>query len=121
MNISGNRYSGLKQSGVRLKNSLTFNGSLNNKIRNTTEIVRYKFVQIYHYFKYRKFKAKSKELYMRAQESYIVNKRFDTVKFLIPSFILYPVSIFKRNKWSLMINSILGNSSLKKAKRNKEE
>ncbi|MCY7363047.1 MAG: glycosyltransferase [Ignavibacteria bacterium] len=121
MNISGNRYSGLKQSGIRLKNSLTFNGSLNNKIRNTTEILRYKFVQIYHYFKYRKFKAKSKELYMRAQESYIVNKRFDTVKFLIPSFILYPVSIFKRNKWSLMINSILGNSSLKKAKGNKEE
>jgi len=121
MNISGNRYSGLKQSGVRLKNSLTFNGSLNNKIRNTPEIVRYKFVQIYHYFKYRKFKAKSKELYMRAQESYIVNKRFDTVKFLIPSFILYPVSIFKRNKWSLMINSILGNNSLKKAKGNKEE
>ncbi|MBK9404151.1 MAG: hypothetical protein IPN57_06430 [Ignavibacteria bacterium] len=68
----------------------------------------------YYYFRYRKFKAQSKDLYSRAQDSFNNNRRFNTVRLLIPSFILYPLSLFNRNKWSLMINSIIGNSLMEK-------
>lgn len=82
--------------------------------KNLPGIIKYRLVLVYHYFRYRKFKAKSKELYTRAQESYHNNKRFDTVKLLLPSFLLYPVSIVNRNKLSLMYNSIFGNSHTEK-------
>ena len=48
--------------------------------------------------------------------SYSINKRFDAVKLLIPSMLLYPPSIFNRNKLSLMLNSLKGNGSNGKLK-----
>jgi len=71
------------------------------------------FKNIYFYFRYRKFKAKSKILYAQAIEYYKNDKRYETIKVLIPSFLLYPISIFNRNKLSLIKNSILGNSGKK--------
>nr|HMS34333.1 hypothetical protein [Ignavibacteria bacterium] len=74
-----------------------------------------------YYFRYRKFKAKSKILYAQAIENYNSGKRMETVKVLIPSYLLYPVSIFNRNKLSLMKNSILGSSRNKTKKTSKKK
>ncbi|MBS1516783.1 MAG: glycosyltransferase [Bacteroidetes bacterium] len=83
---------------------------------------RYKFTQrlrffprdFYYYFRYRKFKARSKELYDEARISYSKNDKSKTIKLLIPSFALYPPSIFKRNKLSLLLNSFKNGTSSKK-------
>jgi glycosyltransferase involved in cell wall biosynthesis len=92
------------------------NLDIGKKMRDYPEILRYRLVRVYHYFRYRKFKARSKELYSQAQVSYSINKRFDAVKLLIPSMLLYPPSIFNRNKLSLMLNSLKGNGSNGKLK-----
>jgi len=90
-----------------------------NKINN-----RYKFTQklknfprdFYYYFRYRKFKARSKELYDEARITFQNNEKSKTIKLLIPSFVLYPPSIFKRNKLSLFVNSFRNGSANKKSK-----
>lgn len=82
-------------------------------LRNSGEKLKYNLKKGYHYFRYRKYKAKSKMLYAQAIENYNSGKRMETVKALIPSYLLYPVSIFNRNKLSLMKNSILGSSKNK--------
>lgn len=89
--------------------------NLGTRVRNSAEISKYKVVQVYHYFRYRKFKARSKELYELAQKSYAEKKRYDTIRYMVPSFLLYPVSIFKRNKVGMFVNSLLGSSAMKKA------
>ncbi|MBK8553009.1 MAG: hypothetical protein IPL53_18890 [Ignavibacteria bacterium] len=91
-------------------------GNIGTHFKNTKEIFKYRIQSAYHYFKYRKFKAKSKLLYAQAIENYNNKKRLDTILSLIPSYLLYPVSIFNRNKMSLMINSLLGDSFKKKIK-----
>lgn len=72
--------------------------------------VKYKPIQAYHYFRYRKFKARSKELYDEARVTYSNNDKSKTIKLLLPSFLLYPPSMFKRNKISLLINSLKNNN-----------
>jgi len=85
---------------------------------------RYKYTQrlkffprdFYFYFRYRKFKARSKELYDEARITFQNNERSKTIKLLIPSFVLYPPSIFKRNKVSLFVNSFRNGTTVKKTK-----
>lgn len=91
---------------------------ISNKYSGMSLFARVKefFRNIYFYFRYRKYKAKSKLLYAQAIENYNNKKRLDTILSLIPSYLLYPVSIFNRNKMSLMINSLLGGSVKKKIK-----
>lgn len=91
-------------------------GDLGTYIKNSNEKLRYRIKSVYYYFRYRKFKAKSKILYAQAIEHYNSGKRMETVKALIPSYLLYPVSLFNRNKLSLMKNSILGKSGSKSKK-----
>lgn len=105
----------LKNTGQIVSKIKNTDLDLGTKIKNTAEISKYKIVQIYHYFRYRKFKAKSKVLYELAQKSYAENKRYETIRYIIPSFLLYPVSIFKRNKVGMFVNSLLGNSAMKRA------
>ncbi len=83
---------------------------ISSKLRYFYEMSKFKMKLVYYYFRYRKFKAQSKDLYSRAQEYYKTDKRFNAVMLLIPSFILYPVSLFNRNKIGLMFNSIIGKS-----------
>lgn len=90
--------------------------SFGTRTSNFFKMLKYRIKSVYYYFRYRKFKAQSKEYYSKAQESYFNNKRFNTVLLLISSFILYPPSIGNRNKLSLMINSILGNNIIQKLK-----
>jgi len=70
--------------------------------------------KFYQYFKYRKYKARSKELYKKAIVCYNDNKRFKVITLLVPSYILYPKSIINKNKFSLIINSILGEKLIKR-------
>jgi glycosyltransferase involved in cell wall biosynthesis len=100
--------------GNLLRKSGGYGQSFSDRMKYLPGIVRYRIVSVYHYFRYRKFKAKSKDLYERAQINYKNNNRAETLKLLIPSFFLYPVSVFNRNKWSLMINSVIGNSIMQK-------
>ena len=93
----------LRQLNYRKRNFGTY-------LRNSGEKLKYSLKRGYHYFRYRKYKAKSKMLYAQAIENYNSGKRMETVKALIPSYLLYPVSIFNRNKLSLMKNSILKSS-----------
>ncbi|MDQ3194762.1 MAG: hypothetical protein M3P82_07180, partial [Bacteroidota bacterium] len=87
-----------------------------SRVKNSLERSAYRIKLAYHYFRYRKFKAQSKDLYAEAIENYKNNKRFKAAMSLIPSFILYPVSIFNRNKFGLMINTITGHSLKAKIK-----
>ena len=114
--VSKNPLKIIKESGKVFRNHGKYTYRFRETMSNLPGIIKYKVELAYHYFKYRKFKAQSKDLYSRAQECYINNKRFNAVRLLIPSFILYPVSIFNRNKWSLMINSVIGNSIMSKLK-----
>ncbi|MDQ3019869.1 MAG: glycosyltransferase [Bacteroidota bacterium] len=83
------------------------------------EMTLYKFKLIfYYYFKYKKYRVQSKKFYQQAQDNYNNNKRFGAIIFLILSFLFNPRSIFSsRNKWSLLVNSILGRPLAEKAKR----
>ena len=96
-------------------------GDLGTHLRNANEKLKYRMKSVYYYFRYRKFKAKSKILYAQAIENYNSGKRRETVKALIPSYLLYPVSIFNRNKLSLMKNSIIGSSRNKTKKASKKK
>ncbi len=96
-------------------------GDLGTHLRNANEKLKYRMKSVYYYFRYRKFKAKSKILYAQAIENYNSGKRRETVKALIPSYLLYPVSIFNRNKLSLMKNSIIGSSRNKTKKVSKKK
>ena len=112
--ISKNPIQLLKDTGKALSNPGKYTYGFREKLRNFPGIIKYRMELAYYYFRYRKFKAQSKDLYSRAQDSFNNNRRFNTVRLLIPSFILYPLSLFNRNKWSLMINSIIGNSLMEK-------
>lgn len=107
----------IKNTGQYIRKAKYSGLDLKTRIKNFGELSRYRVVLFYDYFRYRKFKARSKELYALAQKSYTEQKRFDTIKYIIPSFILYPVSLTKRNKWGLLINSIKGNSVKVKEKK----
>ncbi len=85
-------------------------GNAGKKLQHVPGIVAYRFKSVYYYFRYRKFKEQSKNYYAQAIENYKNNKRLGTITALIPSYLLYPVSIFNRNKLSLIKNSILGNN-----------
>jgi len=95
------------KSGIKNKVNSKFNYNSKNKIK-------YSVRDLYHYFRYRKFKARSKELYDKARITFSNNDNSKTIKLLIPSFFLYPPSLFKRNKLSLFINSLKSGSSPKK-------
>ncbi|HRB00842.1 MAG TPA: hypothetical protein PK294_10440, partial [Ignavibacteria bacterium] len=95
------------KSGIKNKVNNKLNYNLKNKIK-------YSVRDLYHYFRYRKFKARSKELYDEARITFSNNDNSKTIKLLIPSFFLYPPSLFKRNKLSLFINSLKSGSSPKK-------
>lgn len=94
------------------------NGEYNiaSRIRYFFEMAVFRIKSVYYYFRYRKFKAQSKDLYARAQDHYRNNKRLNALMLMIPSFILYPLSLFNRNKWGLVINCILGNTLMNKIK-----
>jgi len=97
-----------KTSAYFLKQPIPKVGSEGKRMKYLTGIVAYKFKSVYYYFRYRKFKEQSKNYYARAIENYNNDKRLETITALIPSYLLYPVSIFNRNKLSLIKNSILG-------------
>jgi len=107
----------LKNTGQLITKIKNTDLDLGTKIKNSALISKYKVEQVYHYFRYRKFKARSKELYELAQKSYYEKRRYDTIKYMIPSFLLYPVSIFKRNKIGMFVNSIRGISAMNKSER----
>ncbi len=112
--FSPSQLAGRSVSGLRkLKNV-----DIGTGLRNSKEKFIYKMKLGYYYFRYRKYKAKSKQLYSKAIENYANHKRLDTVLALIPSYILYPVSLFNRNKMSLMVNALLGNLIKKKEENN---
>ena len=83
-------------------------------VKNTYLMSGYKIKSVYHYFRYRKFKANSKELYGKAQENFRNNRRATTVALVVRSYILYPPSILSRNKMSLIVNSVKGKSGKSK-------
>lgn len=99
--------SGLVRSVRNYRNSRE---SLGTRLKNSYLLSKYKLKLSYHYFRYRKYKAQSKELYSKAQENFNRNKRLRTISQLTFSYILYPKSLSNRNKLSLMINSVLGRS-----------
>ncbi|MEP7146486.1 MAG: hypothetical protein ABI792_05715, partial [bacterium] len=99
-----------------LRNLRSTGVGFDTRFKNSLERSAYRIKRAYHYFRYRKFKAQSKDLYAQAIENYKNNKRFKAAMSLIPSFILYPVSIFNRNKFGLMINTITGHSLKAKIK-----
>lgn len=82
--------------------------SVGKTLKNAYLISGYKMKEAYYYFRYRKFKARSKELYLLAVEDYNSNRRLKAAGKLIPSYLLYPVSVFNRNKLGLLINAITG-------------
>ncbi len=82
---------------------------------------RYKLQLAYDFFRYRKFKAKSKHLYSDAQDFYYAGKRSKVPGLIISSILLYPPSLFNRNKWSLLANSLISESTLKKIKGSKNK
>jgi len=106
----------VKNSANILKKSGYKAGSAGKKIQHLPGIVAYKFKSVYYYFRYRKFKEQSKNYYARAIENYNNDKRLETITALIPSYLLYPVSIFNRNKLSLIKNSITGSKNKKSGK-----
>lgn len=81
---------------------------------------RYKLQLAYDYFRYRKFKAKSKYLYSDAMDFYHKGNKSKVPGLIIPSFLYYPPSLLNRNKWSLLINSVFSDSTLKKIKGGKK-
>ena len=82
---------------------------------------RYKLQLAYDYFRYRKFKAKSKYLYSDAQDFFYTEKKSKVPGLIISSFLYYPPSLLNRNKWSLLVNSVLSESTLKKLKGGKKK
>ncbi len=88
-------------------------GTLGDKL----SMLRFKIQQSYDFFRYRKFKAKSKFLYADAQDFYYAGKKSKVPGPLISSFLFYPPSLLNRNKWSLLMNSLLSDSTLTKIKR----
>lgn len=85
-------------------------------ITNSLEMSRYRLQLAYDYFRYRKFKAKSKYLYSDAQDFYFKDMKSKVPGLVFRSFLLYPPSLLNRNKWSLLINSVLSDSQLRKIK-----
>jgi hypothetical protein len=81
---------------------------------------RYKLQLAYDFFRYRKFKAKSKYLYSDAQDFFYTEKKSKVPGLIISSFLYYPPSLLNRNKWSLLVNSVLSESTLKKLKGGKK-
>ncbi|MEO6696357.1 MAG: glycosyltransferase family 2 protein, partial [Ignavibacteria bacterium] len=77
----------------------------------------YTVKSLFHYFKYRKYKAQSKELYTKAIESYNADRRMKVLTLILPSYILYPKSIINKNKFSLLVNSLLGKKMLRRLRR----
>lgn len=73
---------------------------------NSMEMNKYRFRKSVDYFRYRKYKAKSKDLYITAQEEYRKGNMRKIPGLMIPSFLLYPPSLTNRNKWGLLVNSM---------------
>jgi len=82
---------------------------------------RYKLQLAYDYFRYRKFKAKSKHLYSDAQDFYHSDNKSKVPGLIISSMLLYPPSVLSRNKWSLLANSLFSESTLKRIKGSKNK
>jgi glycosyltransferase involved in cell wall biosynthesis len=103
------------------ENSATVKSTLRLKAgrldaQETYRAARYKVQLFYEFFRYRKFKAISKNLYSDAMNLYHDGKRSKVPGLVLRSFFLYPPSLFKRNKWSLLMNSVLSDSTMKKIK-----
>lgn len=100
----------------KLKSYVRYDMNPVTKSKNFVSRTSYGFKSAYHYFRYRKFKARSKDLYAEAIESFGRNQRFRTFTLLMKSYLLYPPSVVKKNKLSLAVNSFFGNSIVGKFK-----
>ncbi|MEO8664374.1 MAG: glycosyltransferase, partial [Ignavibacteria bacterium] len=78
--------------------------------------IRVFFRDTYYFFRYRKFKVYSENNYLRSQENFMIKKRLKSFGLLIISLLLYPFSIFKQSRQSLLFHIITGNSSTGKLK-----
>lgn len=106
------------KAGVRkIRNYRNSHESIGTRLSNGFEMFKFRMKTAYYYFRYRKFKAQSKEYYGKAQEYYNSGRRFDPVMLIFMSFIFYPLSIGNKNKWSIIYNSALGNSLKGKIKK----
>jgi len=96
------------------------NLDLSKGIGNNYKMSKFRIQLAYDYFRYRKFKAKSKYLYSDAMDFYHKGEKSKVPGLIIPSFLYYPPSLLNRNKWSLLINSVISESTLKKVKGGKK-
>ena len=108
---------GIKPGFISTKSLEMKKEEVKTEFSNSLEMARYRLQQSYDFFRYRKFKAKSKFLYADAQDFYYAGKKSKVPGPLISSFLLYPPSLLSRNKWSLLLNSVLSDSTLTKIKR----
>lgn len=80
---------------------------LKTRIYNANLRSQYRLKSVYHYFRYRKFKARSKELYAEAIERFGNDEHTRVVGLLVKSYLLYPLSLKNRNKLGIFVNSVL--------------
>jgi len=114
--LSPSKYFSMKGSGKKFSFGWILK-SAKSKVRIFGGKVKYRLKLIYYFFRYKQYKAKSKKFYSLSQENIIANKRFNAFTYLTLSLILYPKSVTNKNKLSLLLNSVFGNSVIHKLKK----